>query len=216
MSDPWLSSQRRALIDQEAALRREIQDLGADPTADEVAFETDAGFSDRSHSTEERGRVIATARALRANLREVERALERIDDGHLRHLRAVRQADRARAPRGDSVGAPVHRLQEAGRLRCRCRAHRWSRASACSSATRGESATRPMRRSTATSARTPWRTPRRPSAASARPRSRRSASGLLTPIDGVAPRADAGDGARTRDGGLGRQGHHHRALGDDG
>ena len=81
MSDTWLSSQRGALVDQEAALRREIQDLGADPTADEVAFEADAGFSDRSHSTEERGRVIATARALRANLREVERALERIDDG---------------------------------------------------------------------------------------------------------------------------------------
>ena len=72
---------RAALEEQQGSLRREMQELGAAPDADEVAFEADAGFADRSHSTEERGRVIATARALRANLRDVERALAKLDDG---------------------------------------------------------------------------------------------------------------------------------------
>jgi DnaK suppressor protein len=76
-----LQRARTALEDQQSALRREIEDLGADPDADEVAFEADAGFSDRSHSTEERGRVIAVGRALRSNLREVERALAKLDAG---------------------------------------------------------------------------------------------------------------------------------------
>jgi RNA polymerase-binding transcription factor len=76
------TAQRRAALDeQQRSLRREIDELGADPDADEVAFEADAGFSDRSHSTEERGRVIATARALRSNLREVERAPAKLEDG---------------------------------------------------------------------------------------------------------------------------------------
>jgi DnaK suppressor protein len=74
-------ARRRVLVEQERALRRELDELGGDPDVDEVAFDADAGFSDRSHSTEERGRVIATARALRANLREVERALAKLDDG---------------------------------------------------------------------------------------------------------------------------------------
>jgi RNA polymerase-binding protein DksA len=75
------ASRRATLQEQERSLRREMDELGADPDADEVAFDADAGFSDRSHSTEERGRVIATARALRANLREVEQALGTLDDG---------------------------------------------------------------------------------------------------------------------------------------
>jgi DnaK suppressor protein len=75
------AARRTTLEDQQRSLRREMDELGADPDADEVAFDADPGFSDRSHSTEERGRVIATARALRANLRDVERALTKLDDG---------------------------------------------------------------------------------------------------------------------------------------
>lgn len=62
-------------------LRREIEDQGADPDADEVAFVDDAGFSDRSHSTEERSRLISVAKALRSNLRDVERAVAKMDAG---------------------------------------------------------------------------------------------------------------------------------------
>lgn len=62
-------------------LREEIEEQGADPDADEVAFVDDAGFSDRSHSTEERSRLISVVRALRSNLRDVDRALGKIDAG---------------------------------------------------------------------------------------------------------------------------------------
>jgi len=76
------AAQRRALLEeQRELLLRELTDLGADPELDEVSIDADAGFSDRSHSTEERGRVMATTRSLRANLREVERAIVKIDEG---------------------------------------------------------------------------------------------------------------------------------------
>ncbi len=72
---------RAALTHQRDELQREIGELGADPGSDEVSFDADAGFSDRSHSTEERSRTIAVVRALRSNLHDVERALAKIDAG---------------------------------------------------------------------------------------------------------------------------------------
>ena len=81
MSDAATDLRRATLLDQQRSLRREIGDLGADPDADEVAFDADAGFADRSHSTEERERVLTMARTLRTNLREVERAIAKLDDG---------------------------------------------------------------------------------------------------------------------------------------
>ena len=72
---------RRVLNEQRAQLRREIAEQGADPDSDEVSFVDDAGFSDRSHSTQERSRLIAVVEALRSNLVDVERALGRIDAG---------------------------------------------------------------------------------------------------------------------------------------
>jgi RNA polymerase-binding transcription factor len=76
-----LGALREQLEGQRADLRREIEEHGADPDSDEVSFESDPGFSDRSHSTEERSRVIAVVRALRSNLRDVERALAKMDAG---------------------------------------------------------------------------------------------------------------------------------------
>jgi RNA polymerase-binding transcription factor len=72
---------RTALEQQRTELRREIVDLGARDDIDEVSFDADAGFSDRSHSTEERARTIAVVKALRSNLRLVERALVKLDAG---------------------------------------------------------------------------------------------------------------------------------------
>lgn len=72
---------REALTEQRAHLRREIADQGADPDSDEVSFVDDAGFSDRSHSTQERSRLISVVEALRSNLADVDRALGRIDAG---------------------------------------------------------------------------------------------------------------------------------------
>jgi len=81
VSDTVRDRRRTGLLDQQRLLRRELEDLGADPDADEVAFDADAGFADRSHSTEERERVMTMARSLRTNLREVERAVMKLDDG---------------------------------------------------------------------------------------------------------------------------------------
>jgi DnaK suppressor protein len=72
---------RRALTEQRAQLRREITEQGADPDSDELSFVDDAGFSDRSHSTQERSRLISVVEALRTDLVDVERALERTDNG---------------------------------------------------------------------------------------------------------------------------------------
>lgn len=72
---------RAALQEQHAILRSEIEELGADPEADDLTFSDDAGFSDRSHSTEERSRLISLVQALRSNLAEVDRALARLDAG---------------------------------------------------------------------------------------------------------------------------------------
>ncbi len=72
---------RVALETQREHLRDEIASQGADPDSDEVNFADDAGFADRSHSTEERSRAISMVRALRSNLRDVDRALAKIDAG---------------------------------------------------------------------------------------------------------------------------------------
>jgi DnaK suppressor protein len=72
---------REALLEQRGHLRREIEEQGADPDSNGVAFRDDPGFSDRSHSTEERSRLIAVVGSLRTNLQEVDRALAKIDAG---------------------------------------------------------------------------------------------------------------------------------------
>jgi DnaK suppressor protein len=81
LDEATLANLRHALERQRADLRREIEEQGADPDSDELAFVDDAGFSDRSHSTEERSRLISVVRALRSNLRDVERALTKMDGG---------------------------------------------------------------------------------------------------------------------------------------
>jgi RNA polymerase-binding protein DksA len=80
MDDPT-AARRAELLAQQAHLREEITSLGADPDSDEVTFVDDAGFADRSHNTEERSRLLSVARALRSNLRDVDRALAKIEAG---------------------------------------------------------------------------------------------------------------------------------------
>ena len=77
--DTTLAALRAQLERQRLELRKEIEDQGADPDSDDVSFVDDTGFSDRSHSTEERSRLISVSRALRSNLRDVERALAKMD-----------------------------------------------------------------------------------------------------------------------------------------
>jgi len=72
---------RAALTAHRANLRDEIEGQGADPDSDELTFVDDAGFSDRSHSTEERSRLISVVQALRSNLDDVDRALAKMRAG---------------------------------------------------------------------------------------------------------------------------------------
>lgn len=81
LDEAVLARLRDELERQRTDLRHEIEEYGADPESDEVTFDADAGFSDRSHSTEERSRVIAVVRALRSNLHDVERAIAKMDAG---------------------------------------------------------------------------------------------------------------------------------------
>jgi DnaK suppressor protein len=81
LDEATLVALRRQLVRQKAELRKEIESQGADPESDDVAFVEDAGFSDRSHRTEERSRLISVVRALRSNLRDVERALAKMEAG---------------------------------------------------------------------------------------------------------------------------------------
>ena len=60
-----------------AFLRAEIGSQGADADSDDLTFADDAGFADRGRSSEERSQVIAVVRALRSNLLDVERALQK-------------------------------------------------------------------------------------------------------------------------------------------
>lgn len=62
-------------------LRAEIREQGADPDSDDVTFVDDPGFADRGHSSEVRSQAIAVVRALRSNLRDVDRALSKRDAG---------------------------------------------------------------------------------------------------------------------------------------
>jgi DnaK suppressor protein len=81
LDETTLSALRDQLEAQRAELRKEIEELGADPDSDDLSFADDRGFSDRSHSAEERLRLISVSRALRSNLRDVERALTKMETG---------------------------------------------------------------------------------------------------------------------------------------
>ena len=72
---------RQELIRHRDFLRAEIASQGADPDSDDVNFVDDVGFADRGHSSEERSQVIAVVRALRSNLRDVERGLSKMETG---------------------------------------------------------------------------------------------------------------------------------------
>jgi DnaK suppressor protein len=81
LDDTALARLRDELTRHRDFLRTEITTQGADPDSYDVNFVYDAGFADRGHSSEERSQVIAVVRALRANLRDVERALAKMETG---------------------------------------------------------------------------------------------------------------------------------------
>jgi RNA polymerase-binding transcription factor len=62
-------------------LRREIIEQGGNPEVDEAEIDVERGFADSAHSTAERARLLSVMKALRANLRWVNRALTKMELG---------------------------------------------------------------------------------------------------------------------------------------
>jgi len=74
-----LAELRTALEEQRDNLRKEIADQGGDPDSDDAAIDVERGFADSAHSTAERARLLSVMKALRANLRWVNRALKKME-----------------------------------------------------------------------------------------------------------------------------------------
>ena len=70
---------RGALEDQRDNLRKEIVELGGNPASDDAEIDVERGFADSAHSTAERARLLSVMKALRSNLRWVDRALTKME-----------------------------------------------------------------------------------------------------------------------------------------
>jgi DnaK suppressor protein len=81
IGDLKLAELRRELETQRENLRREIEEQGGNPDVDEAAIDVERGFADSAHSTAERARLLSVMKALRANLRWVDRALTKMELG---------------------------------------------------------------------------------------------------------------------------------------
>ena len=108
-----LASFRAALVEEEASLRREIAAEGGSPESRDLGVEMERGFADSAHVTAERAQRIAVIERLRSNLRDVERALEKIERGTFGLCeRCGRDIGRERLEALPSARL-VHRLQAA-------------------------------------------------------------------------------------------------------
>ncbi len=76
-----LAELRTELEQQRDNLRREIEEQGGDPDSDDAEIDVERGFADSAHATAERARTLSVMKALRANLRWVNRALTKMDLG---------------------------------------------------------------------------------------------------------------------------------------
>lgn len=76
-----LAEFRAALEEQQRNLRKEIEARGGDPGSDDVDVDFERGFADSAQTEAERARMLSVAKALRANLRWVDRALAKLDRG---------------------------------------------------------------------------------------------------------------------------------------
>jgi RNA polymerase-binding transcription factor len=81
IAEAKIAQLRGELETQRANLRREITEQGGNPDADEAEIDVERGFADSAHSTAERARLLSVMKALRANLRWVNRALTKMELG---------------------------------------------------------------------------------------------------------------------------------------
>jgi DnaK suppressor protein len=81
LTETRLTELRAALEEQRTNLRREIEEQGGDPDSDDAEIDVERGFADSAHATAERARTISVMKALRSNLRWVNRALTKMELG---------------------------------------------------------------------------------------------------------------------------------------
>ncbi|MEX0756249.1 MAG: TraR/DksA C4-type zinc finger protein [Actinomycetota bacterium] len=81
IDDDALARLRSGLHEQRANLRKEIADRGGTPDSDDVEIDMERNLADSGHSTTERTQAIAVVKALRSNLRLVDRALGKVGRG---------------------------------------------------------------------------------------------------------------------------------------
>jgi DnaK suppressor protein len=81
ITEEKLAELRAALEEQRDNLRREIEEQGGDPDSDDAEIDVERGFADSAHATAERARTLSVMKALRANLRWVNRALRKMELG---------------------------------------------------------------------------------------------------------------------------------------
>jgi DnaK suppressor protein len=80
--EPSKSAELRTELEQQREnLRKEIVEQGGDPDSDDAAIDVERGFADSAHSTAERARMLSVMKALRSNLRWVDRALTKMELG---------------------------------------------------------------------------------------------------------------------------------------
>ena len=81
MEPSKLAELRAELEQQRENLRKEIVEQGGDPDSDDAAIDVERGFADSAHSTAERARLLSVMKALRSNLRWVDRARTKMELG---------------------------------------------------------------------------------------------------------------------------------------
>ena len=97
-----LIAERAALLGQANRLEDEANSLIEDGEMGDVQFDDESGEGDTM--VVERERDLALSAQARQTIADIDAALERLSDGHLRLLGRVGAPDPARAPRGDPVG----------------------------------------------------------------------------------------------------------------
>ena len=81
LTETKLTELRSSLEGQRENLRREVEEQGGDPDSDDAEIDVERGFADSAHATAERARTLSVMKALRSNLRWVNRALTKMELG---------------------------------------------------------------------------------------------------------------------------------------
>lgn len=81
MADDRYQSIRDALVEEKAALERQLEEHGVNPGESGVEVSVDEGFADSAQATTERSELLGLIEQLRDHHAEVVAALTRLDEG---------------------------------------------------------------------------------------------------------------------------------------